>query len=140
MQVVEAHLAQIHRHNDDLQAVVSLADEQALAAAAEADRRQRAGAPLGPLHGVPMTIGDGLRVRGMSSTFGGLPLFYFRTPAATARWLPACAKPASFSGTDQPAADGARLAVPQTRSSKKGRTPGIWSGRRAVRREERQPR
>ena len=82
VQVVEAHLAQIHRHNDDLQAVVSLADEQALAAAAEADRRQRAGAPLGPLHGVPMTIKDSLRVRGMSSTFGGLPLFYFRTPGS----------------------------------------------------------
>lgn len=80
VQAVQAHLHHIRRHNDELNAVVHLAEESALGAAEAADQRQRAGEPLGPLHGVPMTLKDSLRVRGLRSTFGGLPPFYFHVP------------------------------------------------------------
>ncbi len=80
VQVVEAHLAQIQRHNPALHAVTWLYAKEARAAAAAADRRQAAGEPLGVLHGVPMTIKDSLRVRGLRSTFGGAPPYYFYVP------------------------------------------------------------
>lgn len=82
VQTVQAHLHHIRRFNDEIDAVVHLAEESALGAAEAADQKQRAGEPLGPLHGVPMTLKDSLRVRGVRSTFGGLPPFFFHVPGS----------------------------------------------------------
>ena len=55
-EVVEAHLARIDAVNPKLNAIVRRLDDSARAAAAEADRQVASGAPLGPLHGVPITV------------------------------------------------------------------------------------
>ena len=54
-QAVEAHLERLHAVNPKINAVVRVLADEALAAADAADVRQRAGEPLGPLHGVPVT-------------------------------------------------------------------------------------
>lgn len=80
MQVVEAHLRQIRRWNPQLHAIVSLREVEALHEAGAADRMQKDGQKLGPLHGVPITLKDALRVRGVRSTFGGLPPYLRHLP------------------------------------------------------------
>src|SRR6266404_1563854 len=54
VELVNAHLKQIERHNPQLNAFVSVFAEQALEAARKADEQL----PGGPLHGVPVTIKD----------------------------------------------------------------------------------
>jgi amidase len=71
-EVVEAHLSRIVHVNPQLNAVVELAADRARAEAQAADRALAAGAPLGPLHGVPMTIKDNLDTAGVVSTGGTL--------------------------------------------------------------------
>lgn len=85
VQVVEAHLSQIRRWNDTLHAVVHVREQEALREAEAADRMQREGRTLGPLHGVPMTLKDSLRVRGVRSTFGGLPPFMRHMPKSDSK-------------------------------------------------------
>ncbi|MGH3714019.1 MAG: amidase [Micromonosporaceae bacterium] len=67
---LEAALARIDRHNPALNAVVSMQVGAARRAAAEADATLRRGAPLGPLHGVPVTLKDCHDVAGMRTTVG----------------------------------------------------------------------
>lgn len=70
LEVVDAHIARIEQVNPRLNAVVVKRYDQARAEAQQADRRRRAGAPLGPLHGVPVTVKECLDVVGTPSTFG----------------------------------------------------------------------
>jgi amidase len=84
VEVVTAHLEQIRRHNPRIHALVSVREAEALREAAAADAARREGRPLGPLHGVPLTLKDSLRVRGVRSTFGGLPGFGWRHPRTDA--------------------------------------------------------
>src|SRR4029453_12790032 len=56
--VVEACLDRIARLNQRLGCFFEVYDKGARAAADAADRRQRGGARLGPLHGVPMAHKD----------------------------------------------------------------------------------
>lgn len=72
VELVRAHLEQIQRINPLLNAVVELLAESALEAAAEADRKLRAGEVCGPLHGVPFSAKDSINVRGTKSTAGTL--------------------------------------------------------------------
>jgi amidase len=67
---VEACLARIAASNQALNAVVTLDEAGARAAADEADRAVRDGGPLGPLHGVPVTIKDTFETAGIRSTAG----------------------------------------------------------------------
>lgn len=69
-ETMQAHLAQIERVNPQVNAIVTLHAEQALAAAAAADEVQARGEPLGPLHGLPVAHKDLMRTQGMRTTFG----------------------------------------------------------------------
>src|SRR5207237_10071136 len=59
-EVVLAHLDRIEAVNPQLNAIVSLLPDQALAAADAADRAVADGASLGPLHGVPCTVKENI--------------------------------------------------------------------------------
>ncbi|MEN9933520.1 MAG: hypothetical protein RLZZ387_99 [Chloroflexota bacterium] len=82
-EVVRAHLAQIARVNPQLNAVVLLAADEALAAAREADAALAQGRQHGPLHGVPITVKDWIDVAGLRCT-GGDPQHRDRVPASDA--------------------------------------------------------
>src|SRR6478609_1084587 len=66
--VVEAALARIAELDGDLNAFSAVLADAALA---EADDRDAAGGPVGPLHGVPIAIKEEIDVAGSVTTFGG---------------------------------------------------------------------
>lgn len=68
--VVEAHIRRIEAVNPQLNAVIVPLFAQARQAAEQADARQRRGEPLGPLHGVPITIKEQFLVQGTPTTMG----------------------------------------------------------------------
>jgi amidase len=70
VEALEAALERIAAHNTTLNAVVSLDEELAYAAARSADLAVRRGEDVGPLHGVPVTLKDGLDVAGLRTTVG----------------------------------------------------------------------
>ncbi|MEZ4869276.1 MAG: amidase [Caldilineaceae bacterium] len=72
--VVQAHLDRIAAVNDRLNALPVILHEQALQAAAAADQMQANGAPLGPLHGVPMTVKANIDLVGSATTSGVVAL------------------------------------------------------------------
>ena len=72
-EVVEAYLAQIARHNQDLNAVVTLDEVSARTRARKADAALARGEMWGPLHGLPITLEDAYSTSGMRTTWGGLP-------------------------------------------------------------------
>lgn len=80
-EVVEASLRRIERTNGELNAVVNLAAERAIARAEALDERQASREPLGPLHGVPFTLKDGFDAAGFPTTFGS-PSHEANVPAA----------------------------------------------------------
>jgi Asp-tRNA(Asn)/Glu-tRNA(Gln) amidotransferase A subunit family amidase len=64
-EVLDAHLRQINRWNPKLNAFVSIDEEGARLQAKKADEAVRSGRPLGPLHGVPITIKSSIDVAGL---------------------------------------------------------------------------
>jgi amidase len=68
--VMTAHLARIEAVNPQVNAIVTLHAEQAMAAALAADEAQARGEPLGPLHGLPVVHKDLIMTRGMRTTYG----------------------------------------------------------------------
>jgi amidase len=68
-ELVAQSLQRIEQINPRINAVVSLADE-ALEQAKRADQELAQGNPVGPLHGVPMTIKDCFDTAGVVSTWG----------------------------------------------------------------------
>ncbi|MEZ5107281.1 MAG: amidase [Draconibacterium sp.] len=73
-QVVTAYIEQIEKQNDTYNAIVLLNKEQALERAKEADSALANGEIWGKLHGVPITIKDNYRTKGLITTAGYLPL------------------------------------------------------------------
>jgi len=73
-EAVEAYLEQIARHNDRLNAIVTLDIEGARRRAAEADEALRRGEVWGPLHGVPVTVKDNYATAGLKTTCSHPPL------------------------------------------------------------------
>ncbi len=69
-ELVAAHLAQIARVNPQVNAIVSLDEERALAGAAAADEAVARGEDLGPLHGLPHAFKDTHEVAGWRTTYG----------------------------------------------------------------------
>jgi len=76
-------LARIEERNPRINAVVALDVERAAAAAAAADRATVRGDPLGPLHGLPMTVKDVFETEGLVTT-SGAPELAHHVPAADA--------------------------------------------------------
>lgn len=70
VEVLEAHLAQIDKHNTALNAVVILDAENARKRAREADEALSRGEVWGALHGVPFTLKDAHSTAGMRTTTG----------------------------------------------------------------------
>lgn len=70
VEVVEAHIARIEEVNPKINAVVVACFDRARHEAKAADARRARGEPLGPLHGVPITIKECLDLAGTPSTFG----------------------------------------------------------------------
>lgn len=70
LEVVEAHLRRIEERNPEVNAIVTLVGERALAAAAEADAALARGEAVGPLHGLPVAHKDSVLTAGIRTTFG----------------------------------------------------------------------
>ena len=71
LEVMQAVLARIAAVNPQLNAYVTVAREQALAAAKKATAAlSRKGAALGPLHGIPISIKDLTPTKGIRTTWG----------------------------------------------------------------------
>ncbi|MBL8330778.1 MAG: amidase [Rubrivivax sp.] len=68
--LLEQVLARIERRDGAIHAVVVRDAERARAAAHRADAARAAGAPLGPLHGVPITVKESFNVAGLPTTYG----------------------------------------------------------------------
>ena len=73
-EVLDAHLAQIERHNLALNAIVTMDAEGARERARDADAALLRGERWGPLHGVPFTLKDAHATSGMRTTTGFPPL------------------------------------------------------------------
>jgi len=70
VEVVKACIARIEQVNGSISALVQPMFESARDQAQAADARQAAGEPLGPMHGVPVTIKDCFAVPGAETTLG----------------------------------------------------------------------
>src|SRR3569832_583739 len=68
-EIVSAHLAQFARVTPEVNAIVTLDAEGALAAAKAADERHARCLPLVPLHGLPVAHKDLIPTKGMRTTF-----------------------------------------------------------------------
>ena len=69
-ELLEHFLARVDRLNPALNAVIQQDRHGARARADAADAARSRGDPLGPLHGVPMTIKESYDFTGMPTTFG----------------------------------------------------------------------
>ena len=67
--LVQACLARMHAATD-LNIMITVDDEGALAAARAVDTARAAGQPLGPLAGIPLVIKDNIHAKGLPSTAG----------------------------------------------------------------------
>src|SRR5271167_3123364 len=82
-ELLEAVLARIEAVNPSVNAIVTLAAEQARAVAAGLDARAARGEFAGPLHGLPIAIKDLAETAGIRTTFGS-PIFASFVPSSDA--------------------------------------------------------
>ena len=73
VEVTRAVLARAEQLQGELNCFITLCGDEAMARAREAERQVMAGAPLGPLHGVPLTVKDIVNTAGVRTTFGAVP-------------------------------------------------------------------
>ena len=74
VEVLDAYLAQISKHNSKLNAICTLDEDNARATAKQADEALARGEYWGALHGVPVTIKDIFETAGLRTTAGYIPL------------------------------------------------------------------
>src|SRR5262249_5363596 len=72
VEVVRSAIARIERSQPVLNAFITVCAEEALGAAREAEQALLRGGPLGVLHGVPFSVKDLIRTRGVRTTYGSL--------------------------------------------------------------------
>ena len=85
-ELMRGFLARIDAVNPQVNAIVTLLPEAALQGARAADAALARGAPLGPLHGLPIAVKDVTLTRGIRTTFGS-PLYRDFVPAADALYV-----------------------------------------------------
>ena len=73
-EVISAFIAQIEKQNSTYNAIVLINKENALQKAKQADLAIARGEYWGKLHGVPITIKDNYKTKGLTTTSGYLPL------------------------------------------------------------------
>src|SRR5262245_47199562 len=83
VEVLRAHLDAIERFNPSVNAVCTLAADQAIAAAQRAEAAAMAGQPLGRLHGLPVGIKDVTATAGIRTTYAS-PLYADHVPTEDA--------------------------------------------------------
>ncbi|HEY9768342.1 MAG TPA: amidase [Coleofasciculaceae cyanobacterium] len=74
VEVLDAYLEQIEKHNNKINAIATLDRERARTKAKEADEALAKGENWGVLHGVPITIKDTFETAGLLTTAGYKPL------------------------------------------------------------------
>jgi amidase len=74
VEVLDAHLAQIAKHNSNLNAICTLDEDNARSKAKQADEALLRGENWGVLHGVPITIKDLFETSGLRTTAGSTSL------------------------------------------------------------------
>jgi len=72
VEVARATLDRIARLDPQIHAFLTVCEDQAMASAREAEAAVARGDPLGPLHGVPMSVKDEAWVKGVRATMGSL--------------------------------------------------------------------
>ena len=72
-ELTRMYIARLKRHGPQLESVVTLTEELALAQARVADEEIASGRYRGPLHGIPYGAKDLLAVRGYKTTWGAAP-------------------------------------------------------------------
>jgi aspartyl-tRNA(Asn)/glutamyl-tRNA(Gln) amidotransferase subunit A len=80
VEVIETVLRRIERLEPQVNAFATLAADQAMDAARDAEVRQMRGEPLGPLHGVPVTLKDLLWTKDFPTELGSEIFRGFRPP------------------------------------------------------------
>ena len=70
LELLDHYIARVEKHDPALNAVVVRDFERARKRAKAADRALKKGAPLGPLHGLPMTVKESFNVEGLKTTWG----------------------------------------------------------------------
>src|SRR5829696_8891020 len=71
-EVMETHLAQIEQVNGEVNTIVTLTAERAMARARAADKALARGEEVGPLHGLPVAHKDLFPTKDVRTTFGSL--------------------------------------------------------------------
>ncbi|MDJ0706298.1 MAG: amidase [Leptolyngbyaceae cyanobacterium MO_188.B28] len=74
VELLDAHLDQIAKHNPKLNAICTLDEDNARRRAKQADETLTRGESWGPLHGIPMTVKDIFETQGLRTTAGYKPL------------------------------------------------------------------
>ena len=83
VELTQACLRRIAKHNGPLNAFITVTGEQALVAAREAEGEQRRGRWRGSLHGIPIALKDNIDTAGIPTT-GASELFRDRVPSTDA--------------------------------------------------------
>jgi amidase len=110
LEVVQAHLDRIDALNPSLGAVTVVLRDEALAAAREADRAIEAGADVGALHGVPITVKENIDLAG-SPTSQGMKALAEARPAADNELRGATRNPWDASRTPGGSSGGEAVAI-----------------------------
>lgn len=73
-ELLDHYLWRVDKLNGDLNAIVTFDVDNAMALAVAADEKLASGAPVGPLHGLPISVKDAIATTGIRSTGGAVEL------------------------------------------------------------------